>query len=112
MVLATTKKNIYNRDNKFRMIGENIVTAAEVIKQILKDKDISQVELAEKTNTTRQNLGNKFNRDNFSSLELVEIADTLGMELLFKNKNDGKEYVIDYPNETKFQPKRKTTKKE
>lgn len=95
------------------MNGDSLVTAAEVIKQILKDKDISQVDLAEKTNTTRQNLGNKFNRDNFSSLELVEIADTLGMELLFKNKDDGKEYIIDYPNEMKFQPKRKpATKKE
>jgi len=93
------------------MNGDNMVTAAEVIKQILKDKDISQVELAEKTNTTRQNLGNKFNRDNFSTLELVEIADTLGMQLIFKNKADGKEYAIDYPNEIKFQPKRKTVVK-
>lgn len=52
------------------------------------------------------------NGDNFSVLELVEIADTLGMELIFKNIEDGKEYIINYPDDVKFQPKRKSTKKE
>uniref|UniRef100_UPI004055A73E hypothetical protein n=1 Tax=Agathobacter sp. TaxID=2021311 RepID=UPI004055A73E len=39
------------------------------------------------------------NRDNFSTLELVEIADALEMQLLLKNTSDGKEYIIDYPEE-------------
>lgn len=110
-MLATRLKRLYNGYRK-RKNGVDIVTAAEVIKQILKDKDISQVLLAEKAKTTRQNLSNKLNRDNFSVLELVEIADTLEMQLIFKNKEDGKEYIIDYPEDVKFHPKRKVTKKE
>lgn len=46
------------------------------------------------------------NRDNFSTLELVEIADALEMQLLLKNTSDGKEYIIDYPEEQKGEPKR------
>ena len=58
------------------------VSATEIIKYIIKDKNISQVELAEKIKITRQNLSNKLNRDNFSTLELVEIADALNMKLI------------------------------
>ena len=82
------------------------MSATETIKNILKDKNISQVELAEKTKVTRQNLSNKLNRDNFSTLELVEIADALEMSLILKNKSDDKEYIIDYPAESKGKPKR------
>lgn len=46
------------------------------------------------------------NRDNFSTLELVEIADALEVQLLLKNTSDGKEYIIDYPEEQKGKPKR------
>ena len=55
---------------------------------------------------TKQNLSNKMNRDNFSALELVEIADALDMQLLLKNISDGKEYIIDYPLDQKGKPKR------
>lgn len=82
------------------------MSATDVIKGILKDKKITQVELAEKTNVTKQNLSNKMNRDNFSTLELVEIADALEMRLLLKNTSDGKEYIIDYPTDQKGKPKR------
>lgn len=88
------------------MMGDVYISATDVIKGILKDKEIAQVELAEKTNVTKQNLSNKMNRDNFSTLELVEIADALDMQLLLKNNSDGKEYVIDYPEEVKGKPKR------
>lgn len=83
------------------------MSATEVIKDILKDKNMSQVELAEKTNVTRQNLSNKMSRDNFSTLELVEIADALGMKLILKNISDDKEYLVDYPPDQKGKPKRK-----
>lgn len=86
------------------------MSATEVIKTILKDKNISQVELAEKVKITKQNLSNKLNRDNFSTLELVEIADALNMNLILKNVSDQTEYLIDYPSEHKGKPKR--TKKE
>lgn len=82
------------------------MSVTEVIKDIIKDKKISQVELAEKIKTTKQNLSNKLNRDNFSSLELVEIADALEMKLMLKNENTQKEYIIDYPPESKGKPKR------
>lgn len=86
------------------------MSVTETIKGILKDKNINQVELAEKTNVTKQNLSNKMNRDNFSSLELVEIADALDMQLILKNISDGKEYIIDYPEEEKGMPKRAKNK--
>lgn len=83
------------------------MSATTVIKEIIKVKNISQAELAEATNTTRQNLSNKMTRDKFSSLELVEIADALEMNLILKDKAEGTEYIIDYPNELKYKPKRK-----
>ena len=55
------------------------MSVTKVIKNILGDKNITQVELAEKVNVTKQNLSNKMNRDNFSTIELVEIADALNM---------------------------------
>lgn len=88
------------------------MSISKVIKNILIDKNISQVELAEKVNVTKQNLSNKMNRDNFSTIELVEIADALDMKLILKNEIDGKEYLIDYPANEKGKPKRnnKTSK--
>ncbi len=82
------------------------MSVTKVIKNILGDKHISQVELAEKVNVTKQNLSNKMNRDNFSTIELVEIADALNMNLLLKDKTDGKEYIIDYLANEKGKPKR------
>lgn len=82
------------------------MSAKGVIKDIIKTKNITQIELAEKIHVTKQNLSNKMNRDNFSTLELVEIADALDMQLLLKDKSDGKEYIIDYPEEEKGKPKR------
>ena len=75
------------------------MSATTVIKDILETKGKTQIELAEEINTTRQNLSNKMNRDKFSALELVEIADALEMNLILKDKADGTEYIIDYPDE-------------
>ena len=82
------------------------MSVTEVVKDILHDKHITQVELAEKLKVTKQNLSNKMNRDNFSTIELVEIADALDMKLLLKSELDQKEYTIDYPEESKGKPKR------
>ena len=71
------------------------MSATTVIKDILEAKGKSQMELAEEINVTRQNLSNKMSRDKFSSLELVEIADALEMNLILKDKADGTEYIID-----------------
>ena len=87
---------------------------SEIIRKTLEDKDITQQDLAEKIHTTKQNLSNKLSRDNFSTLELVEIADALKMQLQLKDKEAEIEYVIDYPSELKGKPKRvnKPTSKE
>lgn len=63
------------------------MSATTVIKDILETKNKSQVELAEEINITRQNLSNKMNRDKFSALELVEIADALDMNLILRDKD-------------------------
>ena len=94
------------------MEGKTDMSATTVIKDILKVKDKSQVELAEEINVTRQNLSNKMNRDKFSALELVEIADALEMNLILKDKEDGTEYIIDYPDELKGKSKRNMTEEE
>ena len=80
--------------------------ASKIIEEVLEEKNISKTELAEKIHVTKQNLFNKMARDNFSTLELVEIADALDMQLLFKDKSSEKEYLIDYPPEKKGKPKR------
>lgn len=88
------------------------MSATTVIKEILEDKQKSQVELAEEINITRQNLSNKMNRDKFSTVELVEIADALEMNLILKDKENGKEYIIDYPDDLKGKSKRNMTEEE
>lgn len=87
-------------------MGDVYMSAKDVIEAILEDKKVTRKELAERTNVTKQNLSNKMKRDNFSTLELVEIADALEMQLILKNTSDGKEYIIDYPAELKGKPKR------
>lgn len=57
------------------------MSVSAIIKEILKNKNITQQNLAEKINTTKQNLSNKLNRDNFTTAELVEIAKALEMQL-------------------------------
>jgi len=54
---------------------------SEIIRKALEEKQITQQDLAEKIHTTKQNLSNKLSRDNFSTVELVEIADALKMQL-------------------------------
>lgn len=77
------------------------MSATTVIKDILEVKGKSQKELAKEINVTRQNLCNKMTRDKFSSLELVEIADALEMNLILRDKdidsiiNDYKKYMKD-----------------
>ena len=91
-------------------MGETYMSVVTVIKAILDEKHITKTELAERIGITKQNMSNKIKRDNFSALELVEIADALGVQLILK---DGKnEYRIDYPADQKGKPKRNMTTKE
>ncbi|MCC0636545.1 MULTISPECIES: helix-turn-helix domain-containing protein [unclassified Clostridioides] len=59
------------------------ISFGEKIKIILKRKNMTIGELAEKTGQTRQNLSNKFSRDNFSEKEIREFANVLDCEFDF-----------------------------
>ncbi|MFL8674149.1 helix-turn-helix transcriptional regulator [Clostridioides sp. GD02404] len=59
------------------------ISFGEKIKIILKRKNITIGELAEKSGQTRQNLSNKFSRDNFSEKEIREFANVLDCEFDF-----------------------------
>lgn len=82
------------------------MTVTEFINTIIEKQHITKAALSDKLSIKPNNLQNKLNRDNFTSLELSEIADVLNMNLVFKDKESGEEYIIDYPQEMKFKPKR------
>lgn len=54
------------------------LTMGEKIKIMLKRRNMTLAQLAEKTGQSRQNMSNKMSRDNFSEKELLAIADVLG----------------------------------
>ena len=53
------------------------ISMGEKIKIVLKRRNITITELAERIGTSRQNLTNKFTRDNFSEKEIRQIAKAL-----------------------------------
>lgn len=53
----------------------------ENIKIVMLKRKINIKELAEKLDTTGNNMTNKFKRDNFSEKELIEIANALNCKL-------------------------------
>ncbi len=53
------------------------LTMGEKITIMLKQRNMTLAQLAEKTHQSRQNLSNKMTRDNFSEKELIEIAGAL-----------------------------------
>ncbi|HBF4444537.1 helix-turn-helix transcriptional regulator [Clostridioides difficile] len=70
------------------------ISFGEKIKIILKRKNMTIGELAEKTGQTRQNLSNKFSRDNFSEKEIREFAEILDCEFNFYfTMNDTEETI-------------------
>lgn len=54
------------------------LTMGEKIRILLRRKKTTISDLADMVNTSRQNLTNKLNRDNFSEKELQQIAEALG----------------------------------
>lgn len=57
------------------------LTAREKIKIILSRRNMTQAELADKTEQSPQNLSNKMSRDNFSEKELMTISEAIGCTL-------------------------------
>ena len=72
------------------------MSASNAIRERLKDLNMTQTELADALGTTRQNLNNKMNRDNFTAKELSKIGEVLGCVLIMKAD---KEYIIEYNKE-------------
>lgn len=53
------------------------ITMGEKIRIILKRKNMTLAQLAEKLGQSRQNMSNKMSRDNFTEKEINEIAEAL-----------------------------------
>ena len=47
------------------------------IKMLMLEREVTQIQLAEKLGTSQSNLANKLKRDNFSEKELIQIAEIL-----------------------------------
>lgn len=58
-----------------------MLSSSEKIRIILKRKNMSITDLADKLGTSRQNLNNKLARDNFVEKDLHEIAEAIGCDL-------------------------------
>ena len=58
------------------------LTMGEKIKIVLNRRNITVTKLADALGTSRQNLTNKFARDNFSEKEIIEIARVLDCEFV------------------------------
>lgn len=56
------------------------LTMGEKIKIVLNRRNMTVTKLADALGTTRQNLTNKFARDNFSEKEIIEISRVLDCE--------------------------------
>ena len=70
------------------------LSVSEKIKIILGRRNMTVSDLAKELNTSRQNLTNKFARNNFSEKELQEIAEAMdcSVNVLFK-LNDTEETI-------------------
>ena len=70
----------------------------DTFKAITKNKKVTQLEKAEALGISKQNFSNKVQRNTFSPDELVKIADMLGMEIAFIDKDaevqNGEKYII------------------
>lgn len=66
----------------------------KTIKMILAYREMNISNLADKLETSRPNMSQKFKRDNFSEKEMQEIADALDCDLKisFVDRKTGKEF--------------------
>lgn len=65
----------------------------EKIKIILKRRNMTLAQLAERTGQSRQNMSNKMSRDNFTEKDILEIATALDCTFIasFKMNDTGEE---------------------
>ena len=64
------------------------------IKKVLIDKDVKQVDLAQKLNISRASLGGLISRNKMGIDKLEELADALNcdVKITFVDRDSGKEY--------------------
>ena len=53
------------------------MSMSKKIKMLMLEREVTQIQLAEKLGTSQSNLANKLKRDNFSEKELIQIAEIL-----------------------------------
>ena len=66
--------------------------AVKQLKMVLLDKEISQAEFARMVEMPKQSLYNMFNRNSMGYKQVEEFADILGCDIVFKDRETGKEY--------------------
>lgn len=70
-----------------------MISFSEKVRIILKRKNLTIKDLADKLGTSRQNLSGKFSRDNFSEKDINQITQVLNCdyEIKIKMKDTGEE---------------------
>lgn len=74
------------------MIGELNMGAAERLRAIAKDKKILVANMASHMGLAPQTLYNKMTRNTMKYNEVEDLAEYLGCEIIFRDKETGKEY--------------------
>lgn len=74
------------------MIGEKDMGAAKHIRAIAKDKKVQLGWIGERMNMSPKGFLNKISRDTMTFTDAEKIAEILGCEIIFKDKETGKEY--------------------
>jgi len=69
----------------------------KIIKKMLIDKELKQIDLAEKLKLSKENFHAQLKRDNYRISEIVKIADILGydVKLHFIDRENGKIIDVD-----------------
>lgn len=70
------------------------MTVSDFIKVRLAELNMTQSELANKLDITKQNFSNKLKRDNFSSIELFNILKVLHTDFVLETSTN--KYKIEY----------------
>lgn len=68
------------------------MSATKHIRRVLFEKDIKGLELADMIGKPKQSLYNQLNRDTWKFSEVEKIADALGCDIVFKDRETGAEY--------------------
>jgi len=66
--------------------------ASKHIERTLFEKNLSKKQLAEMLGKPPQTMWNQFNRNTWKFSEVEKIADLLGCDIVFKDRENGKEY--------------------